>query len=76
MEIKRTSYLALYLIGLGIEDIKSSVSGLGTDQFDENYEKEKSQMVYFFCRFFLSINFGILTVVIVLVYIQYEVSRS
>lgn len=76
MEIKRTSYLALYLIGLGIGDIKSSVSRFGTDQFDENDEKEKFRMVYFFIKFFLFIKFRTLTAVTVLVCIQDEVSRS
>lgn len=69
-------YMALYLIALGTGGLKSSVSGFGTDQFDEKDEKEKSQMAFFFNRFFFFISFGTLAAVTVLVYIQDEVSRS
>ncbi|KAE8668524.1 dynein light chain LC6, flagellar outer arm-like [Hibiscus syriacus] len=41
-------YVALYLIALGTGGLKSSISGFGTDQFDEKDEKEKAQMTYFF----------------------------
>ncbi|KAK4342000.1 hypothetical protein RND71_037816 [Anisodus tanguticus] len=68
-------YLALYLIALGTGGLKSSVSGFGTDQFDEKDEKEKAQMAYFFNRFFFFISIGTLTAVTVLVYIQDEVGR-
>lgn len=40
-----------YLYGVGIGGIKSSVSGFGTDQFDQTDDKEKAQMVNFFNRF-------------------------
>lgn len=69
-------YLALYLIALGTGGLKSSVSGFGTDQFDEKDEKEKAQMAYFFNRFFFFISIGTLLAVTVLVYIQDEVGRS
>ncbi|KAJ0089527.1 hypothetical protein Patl1_13103 [Pistacia atlantica] len=69
-------YMALYLIALGTGGLKSSVSGFGTDQFDEKDEKEKTQMAYFFSRFFFFISLGTLTAVTVLVYLQDEVSRS
>ncbi|KAI3724923.1 hypothetical protein L1987_64691 [Smallanthus sonchifolius] len=69
-------YLALYLIALGTGGLKSSVSGFGTDQFDEKDEAEKTQMAYFFNRFFFFISLGGLIAVTVLVYIQDEVSRS
>ncbi|XP_050212959.1 protein NRT1/ PTR FAMILY 6.2 [Mercurialis annua] len=69
-------YLALYLIALGTGGLKSSVSGFGTDQFDEKDEKEKSQMTYFFHRFFFLISIGTLLAVTVLVYIQDDVGRS
>lgn len=69
-------YLSLYLIALGTGGLKSSVSGFGSDQFDEKDEKEKSQMAYFFNRFFFFISFGTLAAVTVLVYLQDEVSRS
>lgn len=69
-------YLSLYLIALGTGGLKSSVSGFGTDQFDDKDEKEKSQMAYFFNRFFFFISTGTLLAVTVLVYIQDEVGRS
>ncbi|XP_076919186.1 protein NRT1/ PTR FAMILY 6.2-like [Bidens hawaiensis] len=69
-------YLALYLIAVGTGGLKSSVSGFGTDQFDEKNEAEKTQMAYFFNRFFFFISLGGLMAVTVLVYIQDEVGRS
>lgn len=69
-------YISLYLIALGTGGLKSSVSGFGTDQFDDKDEKEKAQMAYFFNRFFLFISLGTLMAVTVLVYIQDEVGRS
>ncbi|XP_076934292.1 protein NRT1/ PTR FAMILY 6.2-like isoform X2 [Bidens hawaiensis] len=69
-------YLALYLVALGTGGLKSSVSGFGTDQFDEKDEAEKTQMAYFFNRFFFFISLGTLTAVTVLVYIQDEIGRS
>ncbi|KVI01290.1 Major facilitator superfamily domain, general substrate transporter [Cynara cardunculus var. scolymus] len=69
-------YLALYLIALGTGGLKSSVSGFGTDQFDEKDEAEKTQMSYFFNRFFFFISLGTLMAVTVLVYVQDEISRT
>ena len=69
-------YMALYLIALGTSGLKSSVSGFGTDQFDEKDEKEKAQMAYFFNRFVFFISTGTLMAVTVLVYLQDEVGRS
>ncbi|XP_021276465.1 protein NRT1/ PTR FAMILY 6.2-like isoform X4 [Herrania umbratica] len=69
-------YMALYLIALGTGGLKSSVSGFGTDQFDEKDEEEKAQMAYFFNRFFFFISTGTLMAVTVLVYLQDEVGRS
>ncbi|KAK3212275.1 hypothetical protein Dsin_016981 [Dipteronia sinensis] len=69
-------YLSLYLVSLGTGGLKSSVSGFGTDQFDEKDKKEKAQMAYFFQRFFFVISTGTLMAVTVLVYIQDEVGRS
>uniref|UniRef100_A0A7N0TZB6 Uncharacterized protein n=1 Tax=Kalanchoe fedtschenkoi TaxID=63787 RepID=A0A7N0TZB6_KALFE len=69
-------YLALYLIALGTGGLKSSVSGFGSDQFDENDPKEKARMSYFFNRFFFIISTGSLLAVTVLVYIQDNVGRS
>ncbi|RRT82072.1 hypothetical protein B296_00015418, partial [Ensete ventricosum] len=72
----RLLYLSLYLIALGTGGLKSSVSGFGTGQFDDKDEKEKSQMAYFFNRFFFFISTDSLLAVTVLVYIQDEVGRS
>lgn len=69
-------YASLYLIALGTGGLKSSVSGFGSDQFDENDEKEKSQMTLFFSRFFFFVSIGTLMAVTFLVYIQDQVSRS
>ncbi|XP_010462648.1 PREDICTED: protein NRT1/ PTR FAMILY 6.3 [Camelina sativa] len=54
-------YLALYLTALGTGGVKASVSGFGSDQFDETEPKERSQMTYFFNRFFFCINVGSLS---------------
>ncbi|ERN00369.1 hypothetical protein AMTR_s00104p00113760 [Amborella trichopoda] len=69
-------YISLYLIALGTGGLKSSVSGFGTDQFDEKDEKERTQMAHFFSRFFFCISLGSLLAVTVLVYIQDAVGRS
>ncbi|EMS53820.1 Nitrate transporter 1.4 [Triticum urartu] len=69
-------YVCLYLIALGTGGLKSSVSGFGTDQFDERDERERAAMGYFFDRFFFFISLGTLLAVTVLVYIQDHVGRS
>ncbi|KAG0461518.1 hypothetical protein HPP92_021815 [Vanilla planifolia] len=69
-------YICLYVVAVGTGGLKSSVSGFGTDQFDERDEREKMQMSYFFNRFFLFISTGTLLAVTVLVYIQDQVGRS
>ncbi|KAI7755736.1 hypothetical protein M8C21_032528 [Ambrosia artemisiifolia] len=68
-------YLALYLTALGTGGLKSSVSGLGSDQFDETDKVEKSQMGKFFNWFFFFINIGSLVAVTVMVYIQDNLGR-
>ncbi|URD74609.1 POT family [Musa troglodytarum] len=69
-------YLALYLTALGTGGLKSSVSGLGSDQFDETNSGEKTQMMKFFNWFFFFISLGSLLAVTVLVYIQDHVGRQ
>ncbi|RZC53451.1 hypothetical protein C5167_012292 [Papaver somniferum] len=69
-------YMALYLTALGTGGLKSSVSGFGSDQFDDSDNKEKSQMVSFFSWFFFFISLGSLLAVSVLVYIQDNVGRQ
>ncbi|XP_042505493.1 protein NRT1/ PTR FAMILY 6.2-like [Macadamia integrifolia] len=50
--------LALYVIAIGQGGLKANVSGFGTDQFDENDNKEKTKMDYFFRRFYFCISLG------------------
>ncbi|KAK3029077.1 hypothetical protein RJ639_039221 [Escallonia herrerae] len=69
-------FIALYSIAVGLGGIKSSVSGFGTDQFDQKDEKEKAQMAYFFNRFYFFISVGTLLAATVFVYIQDTVGRS
>ncbi|KAH6768889.1 nitrate transporter 1.1 [Perilla frutescens var. frutescens] len=69
-------YIALYLTALGTGGLKSSVSGFGSDQFDESDTKERKQMIKFFNWFFFFINTGSLAAVTVLVYIQDNVGRE
>ncbi|KAL6501592.1 hypothetical protein OROGR_026725 [Orobanche gracilis] len=69
-------YLALYLTALGTGGLKSSVSGFGSDQFDESDHKEKKQMTKFFNWFFFFISIGALAAVTVLVYIQDNIGRE
>ncbi|KAG1362191.1 protein NRT1/ PTR FAMILY 6.3 [Cocos nucifera] len=68
-------YLALYLTALGTGGLKSSVSGFGSDQFDESDRGEKRQMMRFFDWFFFFISLGSLLAVTVLVYIQDNLGR-
>ncbi|XVF51703.1 hypothetical protein PTKIN_Ptkin04bG0205600 [Pterospermum kingtungense] len=69
-------YLALYLTALGTGGLKSSVSGFGSDQFDESDPEEKTQMTNFFNWFFFFINIGSLGSVTILVYIQDNLGRE
>ncbi|XP_076957883.1 protein NRT1/ PTR FAMILY 6.3-like [Bidens hawaiensis] len=68
-------YLALYLTALGTGGLKSSVSGFGSDQFDETDKEEKTQMATFFNWFFFFISIGSLAAVTILVYIQDHLGR-
>ena len=68
--------IAVYLTNIGMGGIKSSVPGLGTDQFDLNDAKENAQMARFFDRFHFVTNLGTLLAITELVYIQDEVGRS
>ncbi|KAJ1267337.1 hypothetical protein BS78_07G048000 [Paspalum vaginatum] len=68
-------YLALYLTALGTGGLKSSVSGFGSDQFDESDGTERDQMMRFFNWFFFFISLGSLLAVTVLVYVQDNLGR-
>ncbi|XP_074264925.1 protein NRT1/ PTR FAMILY 6.3-like [Silene latifolia] len=69
-------YLALYLTALGTGGLKSSVSGFGSDQFDESNPEERTQMGKFFNWFFFFISLGSLAAVTILVYIQDNMGRQ
>ncbi|GMN32723.1 hypothetical protein TIFTF001_003814 [Ficus carica] len=69
-------YTALYLTALGTGGLKSSVSGFGSDQFDETDKEEREKMTKFFSWFFFFISIGSLGAVTVLVYIQDNLGRK
>ncbi|XP_059657500.1 protein NRT1/ PTR FAMILY 6.3 [Cornus florida] len=69
-------YIALYLTALGTGGLKSSVSGLGSDQFDDSDKIERTQMTNFFNWFFFFISIGSLCAVTILVYIQDNLGRE
>ncbi|KAL9664605.1 hypothetical protein QQ045_020010 [Rhodiola kirilowii] len=69
-------FISLYLTALGTGGLKSSVSGFGSDQFDETDQAEKTQMLNFFNWFFFFISIGSLAAVTVLVYIQDNQGRD
>uniref|UniRef100_A0A0E0EQE8 Major facilitator superfamily (MFS) profile domain-containing protein n=1 Tax=Oryza meridionalis TaxID=40149 RepID=A0A0E0EQE8_9ORYZ len=68
-------YLGLYMTALGTGGLKSSVSGFGSDQFDESDGGERGSMARFFSWFFFFISMGSLLAVTVLVYVQDKVGR-
>ncbi|KAG6688932.1 hypothetical protein I3842_11G150600 [Carya illinoinensis] len=69
-------YMALYLTALGTGGLKSSVSGFGSDQFDDSDKEERAQMTNFFSWFFFFISIGSLAAVTVLVYVQDNLGRQ
>jgi len=68
-------YLGLYLTALGTGGLKSSVSGFGSDQFDEAHGGERKRMLRFFNWFYFFVSIGALLAVTVLVYVQDNVGR-
>uniref|UniRef100_A0A0E0MAJ8 Uncharacterized protein n=1 Tax=Oryza punctata TaxID=4537 RepID=A0A0E0MAJ8_ORYPU len=68
-------YLGLYLTALGTGGLKSSVSGFGSDQFDESDDGERKKMMRFFNWFYFFVSLGALLAVTVLVYVQDNVGR-
>ncbi|KNA18388.1 hypothetical protein SOVF_071260 [Spinacia oleracea] len=69
-------HLALYLTALGTGGLKSSVSGFGSDQFDDKDKDERSMMTTFFNWFYFIVSFGSLAAVTVLVYIEDNLGRQ
>ncbi|CAM0956245.1 unnamed protein product [Alopecurus aequalis] len=68
-------YLGLYMTALGTGGLKSSVSGFGSDQFDESDDGERKKMMRFFNWFYFFVSIGALLAVTVLVYVQDNVGR-
>lgn len=63
-------YFALYLMALGAGGIKACVSTFAGDQFDEGDEKESMKKKSFPNWWFVSISFGTMLSVSILVYVQ------
>uniref|UniRef100_M8C004 Nitrate/chlorate transporter n=1 Tax=Aegilops tauschii TaxID=37682 RepID=M8C004_AEGTA len=59
-------YLGLYMTALGTGGLKSSVSGFGSDQFDESDDGERKKMMRFFNWFYFFVSIGALLAVTVL----------
>uniref|UniRef100_A0ACD5TI87 Uncharacterized protein n=1 Tax=Avena sativa TaxID=4498 RepID=A0ACD5TI87_AVESA len=68
-------YLGLYMTALGTGGLKSSVSGFGSDQFDESDDGERNKMMWFFNWFYFFVSIGALLAVTVLVYVQDNIGR-
>ncbi|KAK1687005.1 hypothetical protein QYE76_047853 [Lolium multiflorum] len=68
-------YLGLYMTALGTGGLKSSVSGFGSDQFDDSDDGERKKMMRFFNWFYFFVSIGALLAVTVLVYVQDNVGR-
>ncbi|XP_047093820.1 protein NRT1/ PTR FAMILY 6.3-like [Lolium rigidum] len=68
-------YLGLYMTALGTGGLKSSVSGFGSDQFDDSDDSERKKMTRFFNWFYFFVSIGALLAVTVLVYVQDNVGR-
>lgn len=69
-------HLALYLTALGTGGLKSSVSGFGSDQYDDKNKEERAMMTTFFNWFYFIVSFGSLAAVTVLVYIEDNLGRQ
>lgn len=69
-------YIALYMITLGTGGIKSSLSGLGADQFEEATEEGRRHMHSFFNWFGASVSAGATLAITVLVYVQDNQGRG
>jgi peptide/histidine transporter 3/4 len=68
-------YLGLYMTALGTGGLKSSVSGFGSDQFDESDDGDRKKMLRFFNWFYFFVSIGALLAVTVLVYVQDNIGR-
>ncbi|KAJ7525957.1 hypothetical protein O6H91_17G075700 [Diphasiastrum complanatum] len=69
-------YCALYLMALGAGGIKANVSAYAGDQFDEGDPKESKKKLSFLNWWFVSISFGTMLSVSILVYVQDNVGWS
>ncbi|KAG0579217.1 hypothetical protein KC19_4G082400 [Ceratodon purpureus] len=69
-------YAGLYMVAFGTGGIKSSVSALGADQFDETDPRERKLKSSYFNWFFMAIEFGAILSVTVFIYIQIKLGRG
>lgn len=69
-------YAGLYLVAFGTGGIKSSVSALGADQFDETDARERKLKCSYFNWFFMAIEVGAILSVTVLIYVQIKLGRG
>lgn len=58
LELPGLVFAAIYVIAFGTGGIKPNVSTLGADQFDERYEKDRTEKASFFNWFYWSVNLG------------------
>jgi dipeptide/tripeptide permease len=69
-------YAGLYLVAVGTGGIKSSVSALGADQFDDTDLRERKLKSGYFNWFFMAIEVGAVLSVTALIYVQIRLGRG
>ena len=69
-------YGGLYMIALGTGGIKSNVSGLGADQFEDGCEKGRQTMQSYFNWFGVTLSVASIMAVTILVYVQDNQGRG
>ena len=69
-------YGGLYMIALGTGGIKSNVSGLGADQFEDGCEKGRQKMQSYFNWFGVTLSVASIMAVTILVYVQDNQGRG
>jgi len=68
------TFVSIYLISFGTGGMKSSISTVGADQFDANYERDRIEKESYFNYFYWMINLGALISFTVVAYIcQYGI---
>lgn len=67
-------FIAIYCISLGTAGIKPCLESFGADQFDDDHSEERKKKMSYFNWWNMSLCFGLLLGVTVIVYIQGNVS--